>query len=67
MTNSSLYNGQNLDFTGNKNPYGLIQNAGKRKRKGRGRKGTKSKKNKSKKSRSKKSRRSNKRTRKHRR
>jgi len=30
MTNSSLYNGQNLDFTGNKNPYGLIQNAGKR-------------------------------------
>lgn len=62
MTNSSLYNGQNLDFTGNKNPYGLIQNAGKRKRKGRGRKGTKSKKNKSKKSR-----RSNKRTRKYRR
>ena len=35
MANSSLYNGQNLDFTGNKNPYGLIQNAGK------GTKGTK--------------------------
>jgi hypothetical protein len=32
MSNSSLYNGQNLDFTGNKNPYGLIQNAGKRKK-----------------------------------
>jgi hypothetical protein len=30
MANSHLYNGQNLDFTGNKNPYGLIQNAGKR-------------------------------------
>jgi hypothetical protein len=29
--NSSLYNGQNLVFTGNKNPYGLIQSAGKRK------------------------------------
>lgn len=29
MANSSLYNGQNLDFTGNKNPYGLIQSAGK--------------------------------------
>ena len=27
----SLYNGQNLNFTGNQNPYGLIQNAGKRK------------------------------------
>ena len=26
-----LYNGQNLNFTGNQNPYGLIQNGGKRK------------------------------------
>lgn len=44
MSNSSLYNGQNLDFTGNKNPYGLIQNAGtRRKRKGTRRKGTKRK------------------------
>ncbi len=75
MTNSSLYNGQNLDFTGNKNPYGLIQNAGKgtrRKRRGtrskrNKSKKNKSKKNKSKKNKSKKSRRSNKRTRKHRR
>ena len=25
-----LYNGQNLNFTGNQNPYGLIQNGGKR-------------------------------------
>ena len=32
MTNSALYNGQNLDFTGNNNPYGLIQKAGKRTR-----------------------------------
>jgi hypothetical protein len=32
MANSPLYNGQNLDFTGNKNPYGLIQNAGKRRK-----------------------------------
>ena len=32
MTNSALYNGQNLDFTGNHNPYGLIQNAGKGRR-----------------------------------
>ena len=54
MSNSSLYNGQNLDFTGNKNPYGLIQNAGKRK---------KSKRSRSKKS----SKRSKKRTRKYRR
>jgi hypothetical protein len=30
MANSPLYNGQNLDFTGNKNPYGLIQTAGKK-------------------------------------
>lgn len=30
MKHCPLYNGQNLDFTGNKNPYGLIQNAGKR-------------------------------------
>lgn len=43
MANSSLYNGQNLDFTGNKNPYGLIQNAGK----GTKRKGTRSKRSKS--------------------
>ena len=43
MGNSSLYNGQNLDFTGNKNPYGLIQNAGK----GTRRKGTRSKRSKS--------------------
>ncbi len=63
MTNSSLYNGQNLDFTGNKNPYGLIQNAGKRKRKGNKSKRKKSKRNKSKKS----NKRSNKRTRKYRR
>ena len=40
MSNSSLYNGQNLDFTGNKNPYGLIQSAGK------GTKGTKRKRSK---------------------
>lgn len=26
-----MYNGQNLDFTGKSNPYGLIQMAGKRK------------------------------------
>ena len=44
MSNSSLYNGQNLDFTGNKNPYGLIQSAGK------GTKGTKSKRSRSKRS-----------------
>ena len=31
MNNCPLYNGQNLNFTGNKNPYGLIQNGGKRK------------------------------------
>jgi hypothetical protein len=31
MANCPLYNGQNLDFTGNKNPYSLIQKAGKRK------------------------------------
>ena len=30
MANFPLYNGQNLDFTGNKNPYDLIQNAGKK-------------------------------------
>ena len=30
MANCPLYNGQNLDFTGKSNPYGLIQNAGKR-------------------------------------
>jgi len=34
MSNCSLYNGQNLDGTGNAytNPYGLIQNAGKKRR-----------------------------------
>ena len=31
MNHRPLYNGQNLDFTGNQNPYGLIQNGGKRK------------------------------------
>ena len=31
MNHCSLCNGQNLDFTGNKNPYSLIQNGGKRK------------------------------------
>ena len=50
MANSSLYNGQNLDFTGNKNPYGLIQNAGK------GTKGTKRKRSRTKRSRTKRSR-----------
>jgi hypothetical protein len=25
----NYYNGQNIDFTGDKNPYGLIQTAGK--------------------------------------
>ena len=30
MTNCPLYNGQNLIFTGNENPYALIQKAGKR-------------------------------------
>lgn len=33
MKHCPLYNGQNLDFTGNQNPYGLIQNGGKRRRK----------------------------------
>ena len=49
MANSSLYNGQNLDFTGNKNPYGLIQNAGKGTKgtKGTKRKGTRSKRSRS--------------------
>jgi hypothetical protein len=31
MTNCPLYNGQNIVFTGTKNPYALIQSAGKRK------------------------------------
>jgi len=31
MNHCPLYNGQNLNFTGNQNPYGLIQNGGKRK------------------------------------
>ena len=31
MKSCPLYNGQNLNFTGNQNPYGLIQNGGKRK------------------------------------
>lgn len=30
MKHCPLYNGQNLNFTGNYNPYGLIQKAGKR-------------------------------------
>lgn len=30
MANCPLYNGENLDFTGDKNPYGLIQKAGKK-------------------------------------
>jgi hypothetical protein len=33
MKNCPLYNGENLDFTGHKNPYGLIQKGGKRKTK----------------------------------
>jgi hypothetical protein len=32
MNPCPLYNGQNLNFTGNANPYGLIQSAGRRKR-----------------------------------
>ncbi len=31
MKSCPMYNGQNLDFTGKANPYGLIQMAGKRK------------------------------------
>ena len=31
MKSCPLYNGQNLNFTGNQNPYGLIQNGGNRK------------------------------------
>lgn len=31
MNNCPLYNGQNLNFTGKINPYGLIQIGGKRK------------------------------------
>ena len=30
MANCPLYNGQNLNFTGKENPYGLIQKAGKK-------------------------------------
>ena len=30
MTHCPLYNGQNLNFTGKENPYGLIQKAGKK-------------------------------------
>jgi hypothetical protein len=30
MSKCPLYNSQNLVFTGNKNPYELIQNAGKK-------------------------------------
>ena len=49
MSQCPLYNGQNLNFTGTNNPYGLIQKAGKKQtrksRKGRkGRKGRKSRK-----------------------
>ena len=29
MNNYKLYNGSNLNFTGSKNPYALIQKAGK--------------------------------------
>ena len=65
MANSSLYNGQNLDFTGNKNPYGLIQNAGKGTKRKRNK--SKSKRNKSKRNKSKRNKRSNKRTIKYRR
>jgi|Laugrespbdmm15sd_2_1035082.scaffolds.fasta_scaffold496825_1 hypothetical protein len=61
MANSSLYNGQNLDFTGNKNPYGLIQSAGK------GTKGTIRKRSRSKRSKSRTKRSRSKRTRKYRR
>ncbi len=31
MKSCPMYNGQNLNFTGKANPYGLIQMAGKRK------------------------------------
>lgn len=31
MKHCPLYNGENLNFTGKYNPYGLIQNGGKRK------------------------------------
>lgn len=31
MTNCPLYNKTNLNFTGSQNPYGLIQQGGKRK------------------------------------
>lgn len=31
MSNCPLYNGKNLNFTGDQNPYALIQNGGKRK------------------------------------
>lgn len=30
MAHCPLYNGTNINFTGNKNPYSLIQNGGKR-------------------------------------
>jgi hypothetical protein len=33
MANCPLYNGQNLNFTGDKNPYDLIQKAGKKRSK----------------------------------
>jgi len=32
MKSCPLYNGQNLDFTGSTNPYGLIQNGGLRRK-----------------------------------
>jgi hypothetical protein len=32
MNNCPLYTGQNLNFTGNSNPYELIQRAGKRRK-----------------------------------
>ena len=64
MANFPLYNGQNLDFTGNKNPYGLIQNAGKGTK---GTKGTIRKRSRSKRSKSRTKRSRSKRTRKYRR
>jgi hypothetical protein len=30
MTNSMFYNGTSLSYTGNNNPYGLVQKGGKR-------------------------------------
>ena len=33
MNSCPIYNGQNLNFTGSTNPYKLIQNAGRRRKK----------------------------------